>query len=113
MSVQENAEALRAAAEALPIGPAEATQGSVATVMELTQSVFHQLGNAPGRVTEALGEGHAAVPELAGLAAKLKGDAEGIAVRVVQLDTDQGELVQRMRMLYERLTVQADRLLQG
>lgn len=113
MSVQEDSEALYAVAEALPIGPAEAAQAAVATAMEMTQSVYHQLGETPGRVTHALGGTHPATAELAGLAAQVKDRGEEIATRVVQLDTDLGEHAQQLHMLHDRLESEADRLLQG
>lgn len=113
MSVQEDAQALYAVAAALPIGAAEAAQDSVATVMELTQSVYHQLGETPGRVTHALGETHPSTAELAGLAAQVKDRAEEISTRVVQLDTDMGEHAQQLHMLHDRLEAEADRLMAG
>jgi hypothetical protein len=113
MPIQEDAQNLYAAAEELPVGPAESAQPIVDSLMALTQSVYHQLGDAPGRIDHALGATHPAAPELAGFAAQLKDRAEEIANRVVQLDTDLGNFVQHLHMLFERLQTEAQSHLQG
>lgn len=103
MSIQENAERLFGIAEALPVGLADASHGHAADMEPAAQGVFHAMASIPAMIVDVLGESHGATPELTGHAQRLSTDAENIAARVTQLETDSAVLGGELNQLAEQL----------
>jgi len=103
MSIQENAEQLLAIAESLPRGQADNAHSQATDLEQAAQGTFHNLGDVAARIVDVLGPSHGATPELTGHAQQLSADAENIAARATQLETDTAVLGGEINQLHERL----------
>lgn len=106
MSIQENAEKLFAIADAIPAGLADNAHGAAADLEAASQGAYGGMAEIAGQIMETLGASHGATPELTGRAQQLNADAESIATRATQLESDATTLSLGMKQLAEQLAEQ-------